>query len=104
MTTRQPRAPTEHRITRRGALRAGGLGGVAVLRGAAKQGTAAQGATPAAGHQTGSSRPLLSGNRIWEVFGNRALVLVTDRGADFGECVATVQRIGTGAVNTLYRE
>ena len=103
MTTRQPRVPTEHRITRRGALRAGGLGAVAVLSGAAKQGTSTQDATVAAGHQTGSSRPLLSGNRIWEVIGNRARVLVIDRGADFGECVATVQGIGTGGINTLHR-
>jgi hypothetical protein len=49
-------------------------------------------------------RPLLSDNPMWEAFGLRALVLAIDRGADFGECVTTVQRVGAGTVDDWYRE
>ncbi len=41
-------------------------------------------------------RPLLSDNEMWEDFGNRALLLAGEHGADFGECVTTVQRVGAG--------
>ena len=103
MITRRPRALTGHRLTRRGAVRAGGLGAAALLGGATMQRTSAQDATPAAGHETGSLRPLLSDNPMWEAFGNRTLVLAIDRGADFGECVTTVQRVGAGGVDDRYR-
>jgi pimeloyl-ACP methyl ester carboxylesterase len=49
-------------------------------------------------------RPLLSDNPMWEAFGDRALVLALDRGADFGECAATVQRVGAGTVDDWHRE
>lgn len=49
-------------------------------------------------------RPLLSDNPMWEAFGNRALVLALDGGADFGECVTSVQRVGDGGVDDWYRE
>ena len=41
---------------------------------------------------------------MWEAFGNRALVLATERGADFGECVATVGSVGAGAADDWYQE
>jgi hypothetical protein len=49
-------------------------------------------------------QPLLSDNPLWEAFANRSLVLAIDRGADFGECVTTVQRVGAGTVDGWYRE
>ena len=56
------------------------------------------------GEEAGAMRPLLSDNPMWEAFGNRALVLAIDRGADFGECVTTVGRVGAGTVDDWYRE
>ena len=41
---------------------------------------------------------------MWEEFGNRALLLAIERGADFGECVTTVQRVGAGNTDDWYRE
>jgi pimeloyl-ACP methyl ester carboxylesterase len=67
-------------------------------------GTQAQEATPTTAHAGGGVRPLLSDNPMWEAFGGRALVLAIDRGADFGECVTTVQRVGAGGVDDWYRE
>ena len=49
-------------------------------------------------------RPLLSDNPMWEAFGNRALLLAINRGADFGECVTTVQRVSGGGGDDWYRE
>jgi pimeloyl-ACP methyl ester carboxylesterase len=85
-------------------VRAGGLGAAAVLGGASVNQTAGQVGTPAAGQEAGTMRPLLSDNPMWEAFGNRALVLAIDRGADFGECVTTVQRVGAGNVDDWHRE
>jgi pimeloyl-ACP methyl ester carboxylesterase len=104
VATQQPRAFTEQRLTRRGAVRAGGLGAAALLGGASMREASAQEATPVAAQEGGQMRPLLSDNPMWEAFGNRALVLAIDRGADFGECVTTVGRVGAGGVDDWYRE
>lgn len=68
----------------------------------------AQEATPTSGQEMreegGGLRPLLSDNPMWEAFGNRALVLTLNRGADFGECMVTVQRVGAGNVDDWHRE
>ncbi|HEU5432679.1 MAG TPA: alpha/beta fold hydrolase [Thermomicrobiales bacterium] len=102
--TRRPSDVTKRRLSRRGAVRAGGLGAAALLGAAAVDRAAAQSATPVAGQEAGPLRPLLSDNPMWEAFGDRALVLAIDRGADFGECVATVQRVGAGGVDDWHRE
>ena len=105
MTANHPHAFTSSPFTRRHAVRAGGLGAVAALSSAAIGRAAAQEATPVAGQDDVPLRPLLSDNPMWEAFGNRALVLAIDRGADFGECVTTVQRVGDdGSVDAWYRE
>jgi hypothetical protein len=104
MTTEGSRAIAEQRLTRRGAVRAGGLSAATLLGGATMQRASAQDATPAAGQEAGAMRPLLSDNPMWEAFGNRSLVLAIDRGADFGECVTTVQNVGDGGVDDWHRE
>src|ERR687894_182741 len=104
MATERAKPMVEQCLTRRGALRAGGIGAAAMLGGATMKGAAAQNATPAPGHEVGGLRPLLSDNPVWEAFGNRALVLAIDRGADFGECVTTVQNVGDGGVDDWHRE
>jgi pimeloyl-ACP methyl ester carboxylesterase len=38
--------------------------------------------------------PLLSDNPLWEQFATRTLFMATYGGADFGECITTMQRIG----------
>ena len=49
--------------------------------------------------------PLLSENPMWEEFGLRALLWAPDGGADFGECITTVQRVGDdGTADDWYRE
>jgi pimeloyl-ACP methyl ester carboxylesterase len=104
MPGEQQRSFTEQRLTRRGAVRAGSLGAAALAGGAAMHRASAQEATPAAGQEGGALRPLLSDNPMWEAFGNRALVLAIDRGADFGECVTSVQRVGAGGIDDWHRE
>jgi hypothetical protein len=84
MATERAKPMAEQRLTRRGAMRAGGIGAAAVLGGATMKGAAAQDATPASAHEAGGLGPLLSDIPMWEAFGNRALVLAIDRGADFG--------------------
>jgi pimeloyl-ACP methyl ester carboxylesterase len=49
-------------------------------------------------------RPLLSDNPMWEAFGQRALTHAPHGGADFGECMATIQRIGDGDAGDWHRE
>src|SRR3954451_13174587 len=98
MTSQRPQTLTDHRLTRRSAVRAGGLGAAAVLGGGTMQGATAQDATPTTGRGAGEMRPLLSDTPMWEASGGRALVPAIDRGADFGECVTTVQRVGAGTV------
>src|SRR4051812_1904559 len=78
MTNQRPQALTEQRLTRRGAMRAGGIGAAAVLGGTTMKSAAAQDATPTNAHEAGGLRPLLSDNPMWEAFGNRALVLAID--------------------------
>src|SRR5829696_5381413 len=104
MTDQQPQTVTRQRLTRRSAVRAGGLGAAALVGGASMQLASAQDATPTIGEEAGQMRPLLSDNPMWEAFGNRALVLAIDRGADFGECITTVGRVGAGGVDDWYRE
>lgn len=49
--------------------------------------------------------PLLSENPLWEQFATRTLFLATYGGADFGECLTTMQRIGDdGDAATWHRE
>jgi hypothetical protein len=47
---------------------------------------------------------LLSDDPLWETFGLRALWRVASGGADFGECLTTVQRVGSGDRDGWYRE
>jgi len=60
MTTQPTQDLTEQRLTRRGAMRAGGLGAAAILGGSTMQRAAAQDATPMGGQEAGAMRPLLS--------------------------------------------
>ena len=49
--------------------------------------------------------PLLSSNPMWEDFGQRALLWAPTGGADFGECLRTVQAISDdGSTDDWYRE
>jgi dienelactone hydrolase len=49
--------------------------------------------------------PLLSGNSLWEAFGGRALGTIPFGGADFGECLTTVDRVGdAGTADDWHRE
>jgi pimeloyl-ACP methyl ester carboxylesterase len=49
--------------------------------------------------------PLLSTNDLWEDFGQRALLWAPAGGADFGECLATVEAVGDdGTGDDWYRE
>jgi hypothetical protein len=49
--------------------------------------------------------PILSSNPMWEAFGLRALSCVPYGGADIGECVVTVERVGPdGSPDDWYRE
>src|SRR5215469_8149004 len=48
--------------------------------------------------------PLLSSNSMWETFGLRALSYVFYGGADLGECVSTVNRVGDGGADDWHRE
>src|SRR5215210_7492515 len=50
-TTQRRRTLSDHRLTRRGAVRAGGLSAVALLGSSAMQHTSAQNATPMAGQE-----------------------------------------------------
>ncbi|MFN8592308.1 MAG: alpha/beta fold hydrolase [Thermomicrobiales bacterium] len=104
MTNSAHQGFAKHRLTRRGAVRAGGLGAAAALGGVTAPRTLAQAATPVVGQAMDTLRPLLSDNPMWEAFGNRALVLAIDRGADFGECMTSVHRVGAGGVDDWYRE
>jgi dienelactone hydrolase len=104
MSSQQPRTFTERRLTRRGAVRAGGLGTAALVGGATMTPASAQEATPTAGQEGGPMRPLLSDYAMWEAFGVRALMFALDRGADFGECVTTVGRVPDGDVDGWHRE
>lgn len=47
---------------------------------------------------------LLSSNPMYEAFGQRALFQAVYGGADFGECMTTIERIGTGGFDTWYDE
>jgi hypothetical protein len=47
--------------------------------------------------------PLLGSNPMWEDFGQRALLWAPTGGADFGECLATVQAIGAPPGRQLAR-
>jgi hypothetical protein len=48
--------------------------------------------------------PILSSDPMWEAFGLRALPYSLYGGADLGECVTTVDRIGAGTADDWYRE
>lgn len=48
--------------------------------------------------------PILSSNSLWETFGLRALSYSLYGGADLGECVTTVDRIGNGTADDWHRE
>jgi len=48
---------------------------------------------------------ILSKNPMWEAFGLRALPFALYGGADLGECVTMVERIGDGGtIDDWYRE
>lgn len=47
---------------------------------------------------------LLSDDPMQEAFGQRALLWATKGGADFGECLSTVSRVGQGGSDDWYRE
>lgn len=46
----------------------------------------------------------LSDNPIFDAFGQRALLRTYYEGADFGECLTTMQRIGNGTFDDWYKE
>jgi pimeloyl-ACP methyl ester carboxylesterase len=46
--------------------------------------------------------PLLSNNPLWEQFATRTLFVTTYGGADFGECMTTMQRIGDDGDATVW--
>jgi alpha-beta hydrolase superfamily lysophospholipase len=48
--------------------------------------------------------PLLSQNPLWEAFATRTLYTATYGGADFGECQATMARVGDGDAADWHRE
>lgn len=48
--------------------------------------------------------PILSDLPLWETFGLRALPYSLYGGADIGECVTTIDRIGEGTADDWYRE
>ena len=48
--------------------------------------------------------PILSNNPLWETFGLRALPYSVYGGADLGECVTTMSRIGDGTADDWHRE
>jgi pimeloyl-ACP methyl ester carboxylesterase len=48
--------------------------------------------------------PLVSGHPLWEEFATRTLYQATYGGADFGECLETVRRIGDGDASAWHRE
>jgi alpha-beta hydrolase superfamily lysophospholipase len=48
--------------------------------------------------------PWLSDNSLFEALGSRALFLTSYGGADFGECLQAVQRVGGGGADDWYRE
>ena len=58
------------------------------------------GYTEGEGREWGFSATTRCGRRS----ATRAPLLAIDRGADFGECVTTVQRVGAGNVDDWYRE
>ncbi len=47
---------------------------------------------------------VLNDNPMWEAFGLRALARTAYGGADIGECVSTLERIGNGTREDWYRE
>ncbi len=47
---------------------------------------------------------ILSNNPMWESFGLRALPYAFYGGADIGECVTTVDRVGDGTADDWFRE
>jgi pimeloyl-ACP methyl ester carboxylesterase len=51
-----------------------------------------------------TTMPILSSNPLWEAFGLRALPYSLYGGADLGECVSTIDRVGEGTADNWYRE
>jgi hypothetical protein len=47
---------------------------------------------------------ILSRHPMWESFGLRPLPYALYGGADFGECLTTVERAGDGTSDDWYRE
>lgn len=46
----------------------------------------------------------LNSNPLFDMFGQRALLRTYYEGADFGECLTTINRIGTGTADDWYKE
>lgn len=46
----------------------------------------------------------LSDNPMWQAFGERAFTRILSGGADFGECLTTIARVGNGGPDDWYRE
>jgi pimeloyl-ACP methyl ester carboxylesterase len=92
------------RVSRRDAIRAGGIGAATIAAGGIGKSVSAQDATPVQVAKMLTLRPLLSDYEMWESFGMRALAYALDRGADFGDCVSTISRIPDGDVDAWARE
>lgn len=92
------------RVTRRNAIRAGGVGAAMLAGAGGRMSARAQEATPVKQAESNTLRPVLSDYIMWETFGTRVLPYALDRGADFGECVSTVGRIPDGDVDAWQRE
>lgn len=104
LSTQQPKPIGDQRLSRRSALIASGVGAATIVGGVQSR-AAAQDATPTTGRKAPALRPLLSENDMWDAFGNRALDYIRDGGADFGECMVAIQRIGdAGTPDDWHRE
>ncbi len=103
MSQKHPNPIAGQRLSRRGAIVAGGVGAASLVGGQSR--ASAQDATPVARGEGTELRPLLSENPMWDAFGNRALDYIRSGGADFGECMVTIQRVGgDGTLEDWHRE
>jgi hypothetical protein len=92
------------RVSRRNALRAGGLGAAVLATSGGQIPAAAQEGTPVNAAESKEPRPLLSEYEMWDEFGFRALAYALDHGADFGDCTSTIGRIPAGDTDAWQRE
>lgn len=83
--------------------------GISAMLPGSRPGIAAQPAptsgTPSASAERDPSMPLLSNNPMWEGFGQRLIGYTSYGGADLGEVISTIRRVGdAGTPDDWYRE